>query len=64
MLPKLINWRYNITTVQNLINILSKVKNNESDVSFSYNYGDGDNISPLNIANAYEVWNEIVLSNK
>ena len=51
-------------TVQNLINILSKVKNKESDVSFIYNYGYGDNISPLNIANAYKGWNEIVLSNK
>ena len=51
-------------TVQNLIDILSKVRNKELEVSFSYNYGDGENISPLNIANAYEVWNEIVLSNK
>ena len=51
-------------TVQNLINILSKVKNKDADVSFSYNYVDGENISPLNIANAYEVCNEIVLSNK
>ena len=51
-------------TVKNLINILSKVNNKGTDVSFSYNYGDGDNISPLKIVNAYEVWNEIVLSNK
>lgn len=51
-------------TVQNLINILSKVKNNEADVSFSYNYGVDDNISPLKIVNAHEVWNDIILSNK
>ena len=51
-------------TVHDLIKILSKVNNKELEVSFSYNYGDGENISPLNIANAYEVWNEIVLSNK
>lgn len=51
-------------TVQNLIDILSKVRNKELDVSFIYNYGYGDNISPLNIANAYKGWNEIVLSNK
>ena len=50
--------------VQNLIDISPKVRNKELEVSFSYNYGDGDNISPLKIVNAYEVWNDIVLSNK
>ena len=51
-------------TVQDLINILSKVKNKESDISFSYNYGDDDNISPIKIVNAHEVLSNIILSNK